>query len=182
MKAFAAATLVFMLVFHAASAQERCKFSVEWSREGTTFPHQLRLDVGDMPGHSLAVYEIVHNSYPNAKPNCEGFKVVEMLTHATADTIDRNGRVSGYTTITLDNGDKIHAAYSGTTIAVTGADGSLTTTFSGTSTWTGGTGRYVAVRGFTRDHTETLYVKDNQGKLTAKTNTGRGEGEYWFEK
>jgi hypothetical protein len=56
------------------------------------------------------------------------------------------------------------------------------TTYSGTATWTGGTGRYLGVRGFTRGKTETLYVKDSQGKLSAKTNKGLEEGEYWFEK
>jgi hypothetical protein len=83
---------------------------------------------------------------------------------------------------TLDSGDKIYSQWSGTIIAVTGDDGSLVTTYSGTSTWTGGTGRYLGVRGFTRGKTETLYVKDSQGKLSAKTNKGLEEGEYWFEK
>lgn len=104
------------------------------------------------------------------------------MTHGFADVIDRNGRAWGYTTMTLDNGDKIYTKYSGNVIAATGAEGAPMTMFNGTSTWTGGTGRYLGVRGFTRDKSETFYVKDSQGKLKAKTNKTSNEGEYWFEK
>jgi hypothetical protein len=114
--------------------------------------------------------------------DCEGFKIAEVLGQGFSDSIDRNGRAWGYDTITLDNGDKIYTEWSGTRIAVTGADGSLKTTFSGTTTWIGGTGRYLGVRGFSRDKAETLYVKDSQGKLKATTNNGLKEVEYWFEK
>jgi hypothetical protein len=37
-------------------------------------------------------------------------------------------------------------------------------------------------RAIGRRKAETLYVKDSQGKLSAKTNKGLEEGEYWFEK
>jgi hypothetical protein len=177
-----AVTLISLLAAYAASAQERCKFSYGWGNEGTTVPQQLSLDVGDIPGHTIAIFEIHHGPNPSAKPNCEGFKIAEVLGQGFSDSIDRNGRAWGYDTITLDNGDKIYTEWSGTRIAVTGADGSLKTTFSGTTTWIGGTGRYLGVRGFSRDKAETLYVKDSQGKLKATTNNGLKEVEYWFEK
>jgi hypothetical protein len=171
-----------MLAIHAASAQQRCKFSYEGGTEEASYPQQLRLDVGDTPGHIIGAYEVRRGPTPSAKPNCEGFKVVERLTHGFSDTIDRNGRVWGYGTITLDNGDKIYTEYSGSVSAVTDADGSLMSMTNAISTWTGGTGRYLGVRGVTRDKSENFYVKDSQGKLNAKTNKLSSEGEYWFEK
>jgi hypothetical protein len=177
-----AASLMSLLAAYAAPAQERCKFSYGWGNEGTTVPQQLSLDVGDIPGHTIAIFEIHHGPNPSAKPNCEGFKIAEVLGQGFSDSIERNGRAWGYDTITLDNGDKIYTEWSGTRIAVTGADGSLRTTFSGTTSWTGGTGRYLGVRGFSRDKAETLYVRDSQGKLKATTNNGLKEVEYWFEK
>jgi hypothetical protein len=78
--------------------------------EGTTVPQQLRLNVGDIRGHSIAIFEIRHGPNPNAKPNCEGFKIAEVLGQGFSDSIDRNGRSWGYDTITLDNGDKIYTS------------------------------------------------------------------------
>jgi hypothetical protein len=80
-RAIPAVTLASMLVAQAASAEERCKVSIEFGNEETTFPQQLRLDVGDIPGHRIAVFEIHHGPNPNAKPNCEGFKVTDQSAH-----------------------------------------------------------------------------------------------------
>jgi hypothetical protein len=180
--AIGGATPLLSSAASAASAEERCKVSYEFGNEETTFPQQLRLDVSDIPGHRIAVFEIHHGPNPNAKPNCEGFKTIDSSVHGFSDTIDRNGRAWGYSVSTLDDGDKIYSQWSGTTVAVTGDDGSVLTTYSGTTTWIGGTGRYLGVRGLTRGKSETFYVKDSQGKLSAKTNKGLEEGEYWFEK
>jgi hypothetical protein len=166
----------------AASAEERCKVTYEYGTEETTFPQQLRIDVGDMPGHRISVYEIHRGPNPNAKPNCEGFKTVELWIRGFGDSIDRNGRSWGYSVSTLDNGDKIYAEWSGTIVAAKGEDESVLNLYTGTATWTGGTGRYLGVRGLTRGKVETFYVKDSQGKLNLKTSKGTEEGEYWFEK
>jgi hypothetical protein len=66
-----AVTLISLLATYAASAQERCKFSYGWANQGTTVPQQLSLDVGDIPGHTIAIFEIHHGPNPSAKPNCE---------------------------------------------------------------------------------------------------------------
>jgi hypothetical protein len=62
------------------------------------------------------------------------------------------------------------------------ADGSSKTTYEGTNTWTGGTGRFVGIRGIQRDHNVVEYATNAEGKLEPKTNWGKREGEYWFEK
>jgi hypothetical protein len=46
----------------------------------------------------------------------------------------------------------------------------------------GGTGRFVGVRGIQPDHNVVELVMSAEGKLEAKTNWGKRNGEYWFEK
>ena len=97
----------------AVSAEERCKMSWEVPAADTKYTQQLALDVGDIPGHQVRVYEL-HRVYPNDKPNCEGLKRVESWSYGYSDYIDRNGPYRGYMVTTLENGDKIFSEFSGT--------------------------------------------------------------------
>ena len=162
------------------AAQERCK----WSSEGvpgteTSYPQQLNIDAGDAPGHIVGVYEIHTVAGPNAKPNCEGLKDKESWTYGYRDYRDRNGHTSGYAVDILENGDKIYSEYSGTTETTTAADGSTKTTTDSVATWTGGTGRYQAVRGIARNHSVVDWAKGESKPTSIHTS---GDGEYWFEK
>jgi hypothetical protein len=74
----------------------------------------------------------------------------------------------------LENGDKIFAEWSGTSQTVVASDGSKKSTFTGVTTWTGGTGKYQGVRGIQWDST----VYDPEKNL----NETRAEAEYWFVK
>ena len=149
------AVFVVPLLAAPVAAQERCKWSSD-SDPGSvsSYPQQLNIDVGDAPGHIVGVYEI-------------------------RDYHDRNGRVSGYTVTTLENGDKIYEQYSGTTETTAAPDGSTKTTTDTVATWTGGTGRYQTVRGIARGHTDVDWAK---GESKPTTTHGSGNGEYWFEK
>jgi hypothetical protein len=79
----------------------------------------------------------------------------------------------------LESGDKIYSEYSGTTQTTVGADGSTKTTNDLVGNWTGGTGRYQAVRGIQRTQTLVDWAK-GESKPTAVHATS--DGEYWFEK
>jgi hypothetical protein len=57
--------------FSNASAQEKCKISEGLEGANATYTQQHTLDVGDVAGHQIQIYEI-HRTYPNDKPNCEG--------------------------------------------------------------------------------------------------------------
>jgi hypothetical protein len=177
-----AVTAFFVLPLLAApgAAQERCKWSSD-SDPGnvTSYPQQLNIDVGDAPGHIVGVYELHTISGPNSKPNCEGLKDKETWTHGYRDYRDRNGHTWGYMVTTLENGDKIYSEYSGVTETTVAADGSTKTTTDIVESWTGGTGRYQAVRGIARDHTLVDWVK-GESKPTGIHSSS--DGEYWFEK
>jgi hypothetical protein len=85
----------------AVSAEERCKMSWEIPAADTKYTQQLALDVGDIPGHQVRVYEL-HRVYPNAKPNCEDVTIIEAnqqlsrfdsLVVADQDCRDESGNV-----------------------------------------------------------------------------------------
>ena len=63
----------FALTISKGTAEDKCKLSWEVPVVDTKYTRQLALDVGDMPGHQVRVYEL-HRVYPNDKPNCEGLK------------------------------------------------------------------------------------------------------------
>ena len=157
-----------------ASAEEKCKMSGSTAAENTTYTQQHVIDVGDLPGHQVRLYEI-HRTYPaDTKPNCEGLRRTESWSRGYSDYIDRNGRSWGYIVIVHENGDKIFAEYSGTSQTVVGPDGSRKSTYSGVTRYTGGTGKYQAVQGIARN-TDTFDPEKNY-------NESRYEAEYWFEK
>jgi hypothetical protein len=165
--------MLAVFVVASASAQERCKISWDSSVSEAKYGQQLALDVGDIPGHQVRVFEL-HRTYTNDKPNCEGLKRVEELDYTFTDYINRNGPWWGYSVTTLENGDKIFQEYSGTTHSVVGQDGSKQNSYQGIARWTGGTGRYVGVRGLERDH--------GIANVDKGLNEEAGDVEYWFEK
>jgi hypothetical protein len=164
----------FALAISDGAAQDKCRLSWEVPAVDTNYTQQLALDVGDMPGHQIRVYEL-HRVYPNDKPNCEGLKRVESWSYGYSDYVNRNGPYRGYMVTTLENGDKIFSEFSGTSQTVVAEDGSKkSNTEEGTETWTGGTGRYKGVHGFQWNHG----IFD----LDKGLNQRRSEAEYWFEK
>jgi hypothetical protein len=170
--------LTLGLTATSASAEDRCKLSWESAAATSKITQQLTIDVRDMPGHKIAVFEL-HRSYPDAKANCEGYKFTESWHHGFRDVVDRNGRVWGHVVYILDNGDKIFMEMSGTVQTEVGADGTARTTYDGAGTWTGGTGRYASVRGIQREHLITEYPPGSTG---VRASSGKNYAEYWFEK
>ena len=155
------------------SAQERCKLSWEIPPADSTYTQQYVIDVGDVPGHQVRIFE-AHRSFSNDKPNCEGLKRTDSWVRASSDYIDRNGSVSGYLTIVLENGDKIFGRMSGTSQTSTNPDGSQKSVATTVTTYTGGTGRYHSVRGIQRES----IIFDPAKNF----NHVQAEAEYWFEK
>jgi hypothetical protein len=110
----------------------------------------------------------------DAQPNSERLKLVEQWLRGYSDYIDRNGPGWGYSVTLLENDDKLFGDFSGTSQTVVGPDGSRKSTFTGTTMWTGGTGKYQGVRGIQWD--STVYDPDKN------LNETRAEAEYWFVK
>jgi hypothetical protein len=154
-------------------AQQKCKQSGKDLAEDTKYTQQHVIDVGDVPGHQIRILEI-HRTPSNAKPNCEGLKVVESWARGYSDYTDLNGQAWGYGIAILENGDKIFSQWSGTSQTIVNPDGSKKSTYTGVFTYTGGTGKYQGIRGIGRQ----TYIFDSK----AGYNEGQWEEEYWIEK
>lgn len=103
----------FALAISNGAALDRCRIRWEVPAVDTKYTQQLALDVGDMPGHQIRVYEL-RRVYPNDKPNCEGLKRVESWSYGYSDYVDRNAPYREYMVTTLENGDKIFSEFTGT--------------------------------------------------------------------
>ena len=133
-----------------ASAAEKCKMSGSTPAANSTYTQQHVIDVGDVPGHQVRIFEL-HRTYPaDAKPNCEGLRIKKTWTRGFSDYTDRNGPNWGYSVDTLENGDKIFSEVRGISQTVVTPDGAKKSTGTGLSKYTGGTGKYQSIRGMVR--------------------------------
>jgi hypothetical protein len=170
---FAAIILATAFSLAPARAQERCKVDEILPATNASYTEQHVMDVGDVPGHQIRIFEL-RRTFPDDKPNCEGLKRTQSVAHAATDRVDANGPLHGYAVISFDNGDKMFEEVSGIAQTVTNADGSKVGTYVGVNRITGGTGKYLSVRGLLRDTVNFDLAKNY--------NQSHTEGEYWFEK
>ena len=154
-------------------AQEKCKRTGSNLAQDTKYIQQHVIDVGDVPGHQVRILEL-HYTPSNAKPNCEGLKVVEAWSRGYSDYTNINGRAWGYAIDILENGDKIFSQWSGITQTTMNPEGSKKMTYTGITTYTGGTGMYRGIHGMSRG-------TSNFNPATG-FNENQFEQEYWLEK
>jgi hypothetical protein len=155
-----------------AWAQEKQKYSFKAPAGVTKYGEQHVIDVGDVPGHQLRIYE-THSTYTNEAPVYDGVKVKEAWTRSVSDYTAGSGRSNGYGIALLENGDKIFSRTELTTQTSVAADGSKTTKAYSVTTLTGGTGKFKGIHGTLRGVTATDF-KTLSGSVT--------EGEYWIER
>ncbi len=155
-----------------AGAQEKHKISYKTLAANTKYTQQHVIDVGDVPGHQVRIYEI-HRTYPTGAPEYEGVKVVEEWIRGFSDYVDINGRHSAYSVFLLENADKIFAQNDGASQTTVYPDAMRRSTATGVTRLNGGTGKFRGIRGILR-YTDTFDPK-------AGINEGQREGEYWIE-
>jgi hypothetical protein len=154
-------------------AQEKHKYFYKNPPGIAKYTQNFSLDVGDVPGHQIRVFE-VHSKFPPEAPVFDGIKVKESWSRQTTDYILGSGTGSGYTEYVLENGEKIFARISLQTHARTGQDGVKTMQYTTVTALTGGTGRFKGIRG-------TLLASGGTD-LKIGTSNVQTDGEYWFEK
>ena len=156
-----------------AWAQEKQKYSFEAPPGVQKYTQQHAIDVGDMPGHQVRIYEL-QTKYTAEAPAYDGVKVVEVWTRGASDYTNGSGHFHTYAVNLMANGDKIFSHTEGLTHTVVNADGSRKSRFNTVVTLTGGTGRFKGIRGTLR----------GTGATDFKTGTSdaQAEGEYWIEK
>jgi hypothetical protein len=152
-----------------ALAQQKLRVSYTTPPQNTKYTQQHLIDVGDVPGHQVRVYEI-QRTFPSDAPMINGVKLKETWARGTSDYTDNNGPNISYNVYVLENGDRFFAR--AIVLAQSAGGGRITTTSVGQIT--GGTGKLVGIQGITRA-TGTAEPK-------AGINENRTEIEYWIEK
>jgi hypothetical protein len=135
--------------FTGAVAQQTQHVSFKSPAENSKYTEQHVIDVGDVPGHQVRVYEI-HRTYPANQPVISGLKLTESWTRATSDYINGMGTGNNYAVYVVENGDKffVHS----TLVAQSKGTGKLTATVSGVIT--GGTGKLSGISGVVQSVTQ----------------------------
>jgi len=156
-----------------ACAQEKHKYSFKTPPGLAKYTQQHVIDVGDVPGHQIRIYEL-QTKFTSEAPVYDGVKVVEAWTRGFSNYTNGSGHFVTYGISLLANGDKIFAATDGVTTTVVAPDGSRTSRFNTVTTLTGGTGKFKGIRGTLR----------GTGATDFKTGTSdvQTDGEYWIEK
>ena len=173
MKATLFAALVAVSAASGALAQEKYKYSFKAPDGVTKYTKQHTLDVGDVPGHQIRVAE-THTVYTGDAPVYAGVKVKEAWGRLTSDYVDGSGHAVNYAVAIMENGDKVFSRTQLLLQSSAGADGVRKNSFTTVTTITGGTGKFVGIRGTLRGQGATDFKSGTSNNLT--------EGEYWFEK
>ena len=154
------------LLTNNALAQQRLVFKV--SADNTRYTQQHTIDVGDVAGHEVRLFEI-HRTYPGTAPMINGMKIVESWTRGVSDYIDNNGEGTIYGVYVLENGDKFFTRGSLVAVQSAGAT-SLSATTVGPIT--GGTGKLGRINGMVRTSTS--------ADPKAGINETQVDIEYWL--
>ena len=160
-----------VLAASATFAQQKQKLSYKVQSSMSSYTQQHVIDVGDVPGHQIRVYEVRY-SFAADGPAFDGVKVTDAWSRATSDYVDGTGNSSGYTVYNLQNGEKVFGHYALVTQTSVGADGAKKATFSTVTTLNGGTGRFRGIRGTLRTNGAT----DFKAGPSSQT-----DGEYWID-
>ena len=152
-----------------AVAQQKQRVTFKLAQENSKYTQQHVIDVGDVPGHQVRVFEI-YRTYPNNAPMINGLKLKETWNRGLSDYIDGNGPNFGYSVFVVENGDKFFIRT--TTLAQSPGSGKLTT--AGAGPITGGTGKLAGIQGMVR----TSGTADPKAGVVET----QYEIEYWLEK
>ena len=153
-------------------AQERQKTSWNVPEANAEYTQRLNVEVGDVPGHVVRIYEI-HRRFADPPPVFAGTRAVEAWDRGQAEYVGLNGPSWGYTIFHLANGEKVFARFNGAVRTTVGSDGKKQTIYSGTTVLTGGTGKFKGIRG--------LFHETDTVDIAAGISHTTGTGEYWFE-
>ena len=151
-----------------ASAQEKQRASFVLPAGTSKYTQQHVIDVGDVPGHKLRVYEL-QRTFPENGPVLEGSRLTELWIRGISDFIDTNGPATAYSAYVFESGDRFFARSD--LVATTDA-GKSTTLAAGRIT--GGTGKFRNMRGVIRVASS---PDPRSGLLRSAFDI-----DYWFDK
>jgi hypothetical protein len=146
------------------------RLTIKVEQANARYTQQHTIDVGDVPGHQVRVFE-VRRTYPSNPPVVNGMKIVESWTRGISDYTNNSGPSVVYHVYVGENGDKFFITSSA--IAVQ-APGTRKTTITTVGTITGGTGEFYGIQGVMR--------LSASSDLEAGVNESQVELEYFFSR
>jgi hypothetical protein len=155
-----------------SQAAQRTKIAFEVHAQNSKYTQQHSLDIGDMPGHTIRLFEL-HRTFPDDPPAFAGVAIKDYWSRGESESLGGNGPVFTYSVFNMANGDKIFGRFDGVAQAAAGHSADKRTVV-GNLVLTGETGKMRGIRG-------TLHVLTNVD-LSKGLNDTRYEGEYWMEK
>lgn len=155
-----------------AWSQDKHSVSYTASPGSTRYIQEHLIDVGDVPGHQVRVFEL-HEDFSSVGLAFNGVKVSESSTRGISDYTNGNGIANNYTVYMLEDGNKVFGKASVLAQSATNPDGSKIVRFTVVTTLTGGTGDFRGIRGILRTLGERV---PGASTLSLKVN-----GEYWME-
>jgi hypothetical protein len=167
-----AALLSLLIVLPAddALAQQKQQLVFKVGAQNTRYTQQHAIDVGDISGHQIRLFEI-RRTYPNNPPVMNGMKIVESWSRGMTDYTNNNGSAITYGVYVLENGDQFYTR--GSLVAVQ-SPGSSNFTATTVGVITSGTGKLAGIQGIVR----TVAVADPKEGL----NEAEVEIEYLISK
>src|SRR2546430_5788226 len=88
-----------------AAAQQMQRVSYKTPAANSKYSVQHVLDVGDIPGHQVRLFEL-RRTFPTDAPTINGVKLQETISRGLSDYIDTNGSNMNYVEYVMENGDK----------------------------------------------------------------------------
>jgi hypothetical protein len=156
-----------------AWAQQKRTLSFTESAIQSRYLQEHAIDVGDIPGHQIRVYEL-HFVYPHKDLVFDGVAVKESWTKGASDYTNWNGTFSAYAVYLLEDENKIFSRVLGATQSTINPDGSRGAfRFTYIENLMGGTGRFKGIRGQIRGIGERA--------VGATSISQQSQGEYWIE-
>jgi hypothetical protein len=149
-----------------ARAQQRLVFKI--SGDNTKYTQQHTVDVGDVSGHQVRLFEI-HRAYPGNAPVMNGMKIVESWTRGISDYTSNNGEGTIYGVYLLENGDRFFTR--GSLIAMQSPEANYLRAVT-VGPITGGTGSLAGITGMART---SAFANPREGM-----NETQVDIEYWL--
>ncbi len=156
-----------MCIANQASAQQKYTITGGSGAPGR-YVNEHAIEVGDVPGHRVRVYEI-HHDYPQHDLAYAGVAVKELISRCMSDYINGSGPNTCYNVFTLEDGNKVFSRLTGTAQS----DSAAGTKSVFIENFEGGTGKFKGIRGQVRGNTERA-----PGTTSLKVEVN---GEYWID-
>ena len=145
------------------------KYSISQPANATSkFTREDIIEVGDVPGHELRVYE-VQNEYPQNDLAFAGVAVKQMFSRGVSDFVNGSGAFTAYNIYMMADGNKVFVRVTGTTQR----DKAGGRRANSVENFVGGTGKFKGIRGQMRN---TLERAGEAASLNVQVS-----GEYWIE-